>query len=60
MIFEDKTEAEMVTKWFFKVSVRKLYKRIFSDKNDGGIKEAKNKENNIIISDSKIRTLLPP
>ena len=40
--------------------VRELHNIIVSDTNYGGIKDARDKYDNIIISGSKMRSLLPP
>ena len=40
--------------------VRQLYNSLASDTNDIGLKDAKDKYDNIIISDSTLRSLLPP
>ena len=58
--FDDQTEPQMAPKLLLQVSVRELHNRLVSDPNDGGIKEARYEGNNIIISDSTLRTLLPP
>ena len=50
----------MFPKCLLQVSVRELHNILFSDTNDGGLKEARDEENNIIISDSTLQTLLPP
>ena len=50
----------MVSKLFYRVSVRELHNRLFSDTNDGGLQESRDEENNIITRDSILRTLLPP
>ena len=42
------------------VSVRELYNSLVSDPNDGGLKDARNEDGKIIISDSTLRSLLPP
>ena len=42
------------------VSVRELHNSLVSDPNDGGIKDATNEYDNIIISDSALHSLLPP
>ena len=49
----------MVPKCLLRVSVRELHNSLVSDTNDGVLKEAKEKENNIIISDHTLRTSLP-
>ena len=42
------------------MSVRELQNSLVSDPNDGGLKYARDEDDNIIISDSKLRSLLPP
>ena len=42
------------------VSVRELYNSLGSDPNDDSLKEERDEENNIIISDYTLRKLLPP
>ena len=42
------------------MSVRELHKSLVSDPNDGGLKEARDEDGNIIISDSALGSLLPP
>ena len=42
------------------MSVRELHNSLVSDPNDGGIKDARDEDGNIIISDSTLRALLPP
>ena len=59
-MFDDKIEPQLVPKWLLQVSVRELHNSLFSDPNYGGIKDSRNEEKNIIISDSKLRLLLPP
>ena len=49
----------MVPKLLLQASVRELHNSIVSDPNDGGIKEAKDEENNIINSDSTLQKFLP-
>ena len=41
------------------MSVRELHNRLVSDTNDGGIKDARDEDGNIIISDSTFHSLLP-
>ena len=57
VIFDDQTEPQMVPK--LRVSIRELHDTLVSDPNDGGLQYARDEENNIIISDSKLCTLLP-
>ena len=59
-IFDYQTEPQMFPKLLLQVSVRKDQNRLVGDPNDGGLKEAGNEENNIIISDFTLRTLLLP
>ena len=42
------------------VSIREMYNSLVSDTNCGGLQEARDEENNIIISGYKLRTFLPP
>ena len=60
VMFDDKTEPRLVPKLLPKVSVRELRNSCVSYPNYGGLKDAKNKYDNIIISDYKFRSLLPP
>ena len=53
-------EPQLVPKLLLRVSVRELHNNLVSDKDNGGLKEARDVENNIIISDSTSRSLLPP
>ena len=59
-MFDDQTEPQLVSKLLLQVSVRELHNSIVSDPNDGSIKYARDKDDNIIISDSTLRSLLPP
>ena len=54
------TERQFFPKLLFKVSVRELHKNIVSATKYGGLKEAINEDDNIIVSDSTLRSLLPP
>ena len=58
-MFDDKTESQLVPKLLLQVSVRELQKILVSDPNGGGLKDARDEKNNIIISDSKLSSLLP-
>ena len=42
------------------MSLRELHNSLVIYTNDGGLKYARDEENNIIISDSTLRSLLPP
>ena len=52
-------ELKLVPKLLLQVSVRELHNRLVSNSVDGGLKEARDAENNIVISDSTLRSLLP-
>ena len=56
----DQTEPQLVPKLLLQVSIRELHNSLLSDKNDGGIKDAKDEDGKIIISDITLRLLLPP
>ena len=60
VMFDYHIEPQLVPKLLLQVSVRELYKRLVSDPIDGGIKDARDEDDNIIISDSNFRSLLPP
>ena len=53
------TEPQLVPKLLLQVSFRELHKRLVSDREDGGLKEARDVENNIIISDFTLCSLFP-
>ena len=42
------------------MSIREINNSLLSDPNDGGLKDARDEDDNIIISDSTLRSLLPP
>ena len=54
------TEPQLVPKLLFQVSVRELHNNHVSNAYNGGIKESRDKDYNIIISDSTLRSLLLP
>ena len=56
----DQTEPQLVPKLLLQVSVRELHNSLVSDPNDGGLKDARDEDGKIIISDSTLRSLLPP
>ena len=60
VVLYDQTESQLVTKLLLQVSVRELHNSPVSDPNDGGLKDARDEDGNIIISDSTLRLLLPP
>ena len=59
-MLDDQTEPQLVPKLLLQVSIRELHNILVSDRNDGGIKDARDEDGKIIISDSKLRALLPP
>ena len=56
----DHTEPQPVPKLLLQVSVRELHNSLVSDPNDGCLKDARDEDGKIIISDSTLRSLLPP
>ena len=54
------TEPQLVTKLLLQVSVRELHNILVSDPNDGGLKDCRGENGKIIISDSKLCSLLLP
>ena len=56
----NQTEPQLVPKCLLRVSIREPNNSLVSDPNVGGIKEARDEDDNIIISDSTVRSLLPP
>ena len=60
VMFDDQIEPQLVPKCLLQVSVRELNNSLISDPNDGGIKYARDEDDNIIVSDSTLRILFPP
>ena len=60
VLLDDQTELQLVPKFLPRVSVTKLHNSLVSDPNDGGLKDARDEDSNIIICDSTLRLLLPP
>ena len=54
------TEPQLVPKLLLQVSVRELHNNLVRDKYNGVLKEARDAENNIIISNSTLRSVFPP
>ena len=54
------TEPQLVPKLLLYISVRELYNNIVSSTIDGGLKKARDEDDNINISDSTLRLLFPP
>ena len=42
------------------MSIRELHNSLLSDSNNSGLKDARDEDGKIIISDSTLRSLLPP
>ena len=59
-MFDDNTKPQLFPNILLQVSVRELYISLLSDPNDGGLKNARYEEDNIIISGSTLCSLLPP
>ena len=60
VVLDDQIEPQLVPKLLLQVYVRELHNRILSDPNHGGLKDARDEYGKIIISDSTLRSLLPP
>ena len=54
------TEPQLVPDFLFQVSIRELYNNIVSNTDNGRLKETRDEDDNIIISDSTLRSLFPP
>ena len=59
-MLDDQTETQLVPKLLLQVSVRELHNSLVSDPNDGVLKDSRDEYGKIIISDSTLRSLLPP
>ena len=59
-MFDDMIEPQLVPKLLLQVSVRELHTSLVTYPNDGGLKDARDEDGKIIISDSTLRSLLPP
>ena len=60
VVLDDQTEPQLVPKLLHQVSVIEPHNSLVSDPNDGGLKDARDEDGKIIISDSTLRSLLPP
>ena len=58
-MLDDHTEPQLVPKLLIHVSVRELHNRLVSDPNDDGIKYSRDEDDNNIISDYTLNSLLP-
>ena len=57
---DDQTEPQLVPNFFLHVSIREICNSLLIDPNYGGLKDARDEDDNIITSDSTLRSLLPP
>ena len=53
-------EPQLAPKLLLQMSVRELHNSLRSDPNDGGLKDSRNEDDNIIISDYILRSLFLP
>ena len=60
VMLDDQTEPQLVPKLILHMSVRELHNSLVNDPNDGGIKDDRGEDGKIIMSDSTLRSLLPP
>ena len=60
VLLDYQTEPQLVPKLLLQVSVRELHNSLVSDPNDGCLKDARDEDSNIIISDSTFCSLFPP
>ena len=58
-MFDDQTEPQLFPKLLLQVYVRELYNRLLISTDDGGLKDARDEDDIIIISDSTLCSLLP-
>ena len=57
---DDQTEPQLVPELLLQVSVIELHNSLVSYPNYGGLKYSRDEDDIIIISDSNLRSLLPP
>ena len=60
VVLDDQKEPQIDPNVLLRVSVRELHNSLVSDPNDGGLKDARDYDVKIIISDSTLHSLLPP
>ena len=60
VLLDDQTEPQLFPKLLLQVSIRELHNLLVSYPNGVGIKDARDEDGNIIISDSILYSLLPP
>ena len=54
------TEPKLVPKLSLQVSVREFHNNLVSATKEGALKESRDEDDNILISASTLRSLLPP
>ena len=59
-MLDDQTEPQLVPKLLLQMSVRELHNSLLSNSNDGSLKDARDEDGTILISNSTLRSLLPP
>ena len=59
-MLDDQSEPQLFPKLLLQVSLIELHNSLVSDPNDGGLKDARDEDRKIIISDSTLSSLLPP
>ena len=60
VILDNQIEPQLVPELLRQVSVREPLNILVSDPNDSGLKDARDEDGKIIISDSTLHSLLPP
>ena len=60
VVLYDPLKPQLVPKLLLQVSVRELHNSLVSYTNDGGLKDSRDEYGKINISDSTLRSLLPP
>ena len=60
VLLDNQTKPQLVPKLLLQVNVRELHNSLVSDPNDHGIKYSRDEYGKIIISDSTLRSILPP
>ena len=59
-MLDNQSEPQLVPKLLLQVSVRELHNSLVSDPNDGGLKDSRDEDGEIIISDFTLCSLFPP
>ena len=60
VLLDDQTEPQLFPKFLLHLSIRELHNSLVSDPNYVGLKDARDEDGKIIISGSKLHSLLPP